>query len=175
MSHFNDTPDDFDPDWVSKSQVKREMTALQALGTLLLARRESELKRFPLSDELRIAIEEEKRIKSNEAKRRHLQYIGKLMRDEDIDGIQRELDKLNPASELYLRLQAQAEQWRERLIRTKDAEAEWIEMNPDLDIQPFRAMVRAARKEQPDDSTAPIAGGKNSKKLLQTIKKVLFN
>lgn len=175
MSQFNDTPDDFDPDWVSKSQIKREMTALQELGARLLSIKDGELKRFPISDEMRRAIEEEKRIKSHEAKRRHMQYIGKLMRDEDIDGIQRALDMLDPASELYLRLQAQAEQWRERLIRTKEAEAEWIALNPNTDIQPFRAMVRAARKEQPDDSNAPIAGGKNSKKLLQTIKKVLFN
>ncbi len=173
MSDFDDTFDDDDIEWVSKSEMKREMHKLQALGERLLKVKASQLKEFPLSDEMRSAIDESKRIKSHEASRRHLQYIGKIMRGEDIDAIQQRLDRLDPSSDLYLRVQNQAESWREKLIRDAAAEGEWFDLYPDTDRQPFRALVRAARKEQPQDADAPISGGKNSKKLLQWVRNQL--
>ena len=175
MNDFDDTFDEDDIEWVSKSEMKREMHKLQALGERLLTVKSSSLKDFPLSDEMRKAIEESKRIKSHEASRRHLQYIGKIMRSEEIEEIQKCLDRLDPSSDLYLRTQNQAEAWRERLIRTTDAEGDWFTQYPETDRQPFRALVRAATKEQPADANAPIAGGKNSKKLLQWIRNQLLN
>ena len=175
MSDFDDTFDEDDIEWVSKSEMKREMHKLQALGERLLKVKPSNLKEFPITDEMRKAIDDSKRIKSHEASRRHLQYIGKIMRSEDIDEIQNCLDRLDPSSDLYLRVQNQAEAWRERLIRNSDAENVWFTQYPDTDRQPFRALVRAATKEQPADASAPIAGGKNSKKLLQWVRNQLLN
>lgn len=174
MSEFDDAFDDDDIEWVSKSEMKREMHKLQAVGERLLSLKKSDLATFDLSDELFAAIEESKRIKSHEAMRRHLQYIGKLMRNEDIDTVQRSLDKLDPSSDLYLRVQNQAEAWRERLIRQNDAEGEWFDAYPETDRQPFRALVRAAKKEQPADSEH-IVSGKNGKKLLQWIRNQLLD
>ncbi|MFT7697908.1 MAG: ribosome-associated protein [Reinekea sp.] len=175
MNEFDDTHDDTQDDieWVSKSEMKRDSHRLQAMGERLLGIKKSKLAKFPLNDELLAAIEESKRIKSNEAMRRHLQYIGKIMRVSDIEGIQRELDRLDPSSDLYLRVQNQAEYWREKLIKTEPADAEWFATYPDTDRQTFRNIVRAAKKEQPEDPEAPIAGGKNSKKLLKWIKEQL--
>ena len=174
MSEFDDTFDEDDIEWVSKSEMKREMHKLQELGERLLNVKQSDLKEFPLSDVMRAALEESKRIKSHEAMRRHMQYIGKVMRSEDIDNIQICLDKLDRSSDLFLRVQNQAESWRERLLRTSTAESEWFDLYPEVDRQPFRALVRAAKKEQHDDPDAPIAGGKNSKKLLQQIRNQLL-
>ncbi|MDN3648722.1 ribosome biogenesis factor YjgA [Reinekea marina] len=174
MSDFNDNHYEDDEDWVSKSQVKREMIALQELGEQLINLKASELAKFPISSTMQDAIDESRRVKGHEAMRRHMQYVGKVMRNEDVEGIQRELDKLDTSSELFLRLQNQAERWRERLIKTKEAEAQWIKENDGIDIQAFRSLVRAARKEQPEDPKAPIVAGKSSKKLLQIIRKKLF-
>jgi ribosome-associated protein len=174
MSDFDDSYYEDDEDWVSKSQVKREMIALQEIGEKLIGLKARELAKFPVSQTMLDAIEESRRVKGHEAMRRHMQYVGKVMRNEDIEGIQREFDKLDPSSELFLRLQNQAERWRERLIKTKEAEAQWIDENQGIEIQEFRSLVRAARKEQPDDANAPISAGKNSKKLLQIIRKKLF-
>jgi ribosome-associated protein len=150
------------------------MHKLQELGEQLLNQKPNDLVEFNLSDELMAAIEESKRIKKHEARRRHLQYIGKLMRAEDVDSIQKQLDKRDPSSDLYLRVQNQAELWRERLIRDAAAEGEWFDLYPQTDRQPFRALVRGAKKEQPADAEQ-IASGKNSKKLLQWVRNQLLD
>jgi len=173
MNEHDDAFDD-DIEWVSKSEMKREMHKLQDLAERLLNVKKSDLKDFDLNDGMLEAIEEASRIKSHEARRRHLQYMGKLVRDEDIELVQRRLDIRDPSSELFLRLQNQAEKWRERLIRTADAEGLWIKKFPEIEIQPFRAVIRAAKKEQDEDPKAPIKAGKNTKKLLQIIRVKLF-
>ncbi|MEJ2044182.1 MAG: ribosome biogenesis factor YjgA [Reinekea sp.] len=173
MNEFDDAYDDDDIEWVSKSEIKREMHRLQAIGKQLLTLKASDLKRFALSDELHAALAESKRIKSNEATRRHLQYIGKLMRSEDIDSICQELDRLDPSSDLSQRILKQSEQWRDRLISENDAEQDWFNQYPQTDRQHFRALVRGARKEQPNDTDGPLHAGKNTKKLLQWIKSQL--
>ena len=70
----------------SKSARKREMTARQALGERLCALSPRELAQIPLpSDDLLAAIEQSRQITANSARRRHMQFIGKLMRDIDPD------------------------------------------------------------------------------------------
>ena len=173
MSDY-DEPFEDDIEWVSKSEIKREMHKLQELGERLLKVKKGDLKEFPLNDEMLAAIEEASRIKSHEAMRRHLQYIGKLVRNHDIDEIQKQFDKRDPSSDLYLRVQNQSEQWRERLIRDSKAEGDWFTQFPETDRQPFRALIRAAKKEQPAESDGPIVSGKNGKKLLQWVRNQLL-
>jgi ribosome-associated protein len=80
----------------SKSELKRRMLALQALGESLVALNDRQLGRIPIDDDrLEEAIREARQIRSNSARRRHLQYIGKLMRDIDAEPIQRALDDLH--------------------------------------------------------------------------------
>lgn len=158
---------------VSKSVMKKEMHRLQAMGERLLTLREDQLATIPLSERLRAAIAESKRVTKNEARRRHLQFIGKLMRDNDEEAIQHALDRLDPTSDLFIREQQQAEAWRERLIREDDAILEWFKTFPNTESQPFRAMIRAARKEQPTVPEAPIKSGRQTKKLLQSIRQLL--
>lgn len=171
--HNSDYDHDDDIEWVSKTQMKKEMHRLQALGERLLTLRADQLATVPITEALQAAIAENRRITQNEARRRHMQFIGKLMRDADIDGIQLALDRLDPSSEVFLREQGQAEQWRSRLLNDSQAEAAWFEQFPDTERQSFRALVRAARKEQPDDADAPLHAGKNSKRLLKWIRDAL--
>lgn len=161
--------------WVSKSEMKRDMHELQKLGEKLLKVKSSDLASFPLNDEMLAAIEESKRIKSHEAMRRHLQYVGKLIRSLDVEAIQLSLDKLDPSSDYYQRIQNQAEQWRLQMLKSSDAVANWINEHPETDRQQMRALVRAAQKEQSGDEDAPLKAGKNTKKLLTMIKEMLLD
>ncbi len=70
----------------SKSQIKRELHALQELGKKLVALPEKNLQRIPMTEELRDAVLEAKRFR-REAQRRQIQHIGALMRHEDVDTI----------------------------------------------------------------------------------------
>ena len=65
----------------SRSQKKRESSALQDLGAKLAKLPLRALEGFPLPPDLLEAFRDLKAIKSNEARRRHFQYIGRLMRE----------------------------------------------------------------------------------------------
>ena len=79
-----DQNQDFDTtERVSRSQKKRESTALQELGASLAKLPLRELERLGISPDLLAAYRELSRITSREAKRRQMQYIGRLMREED--------------------------------------------------------------------------------------------
>ena len=91
------TTDDleYSDDWgPSKSQLKRDADTLQKAGEQLMSLKQWELDRLPLSDSLVHAIDESRRINSNEARRRHAQFIGRLMREADSDRILDALEEL---------------------------------------------------------------------------------
>lgn len=79
----------------SRSQKKRESTALQQRGAELAALSPTLLKTLPLSEELAESLRVWRGLKTHEAKRRHMQYIGRLMREqEDSDALLAALDAL---------------------------------------------------------------------------------
>lgn len=149
MAHTENHDDSLyeDPDFKSKSQLKREMHALQKLAGELIALKPGQVAEVPMSDTLRGAIEESWRISQNEAKRRHMQYLGKLMRYEDTDQLQRAVDGFNAGSEENTRRLHIAERWRERLIKDDTAVTDFIAEYPAAEAQHLRNLVRNTRKE----------------------------
>ena len=133
----------------SKSQVKREMHALQDLGKRMLDLGDEQLDALPISDTLRAAIVESRRIRKHEARRRHLHYIGKILRSEDDpEAIERSLGAFVAGSEEHTRRHHLAERWRDRMIADGDrVVGEFIEYCPQADVQHLRNLVRNARKE----------------------------
>ncbi len=85
MSHQD--PEFEDPDYVSKSQRKRDVEALQDMGAALVKLSADRVKKLDLPDDLRVAVLECQRITSHGALRRQMQYIGKLMRNLDAEPI----------------------------------------------------------------------------------------
>jgi ribosome-associated protein len=67
----------------SKSQRKREAHAVQALGAQLVALPRAHLAQLELPDALREAVVTAQGLRPHGARRRHLQYIGTLMRQLD--------------------------------------------------------------------------------------------
>ena len=67
----------------SKSQRKREATALQALGEQLVKLTAAQLNRITLPDDLLAAVRQAQSISQRGGRKRQLQYIGKLMRQLD--------------------------------------------------------------------------------------------
>lgn len=101
----------------SKSQKKRMQTALQDLGEQLIGLSDEKLASLSLDERLNYAIQEARRMKSHEAKRRQKQYIGKLMRDVDQEPIHALLSNLQGDDRRQKRIFANAERWRDRLVR----------------------------------------------------------
>ena len=132
----------------SKTQRKKAMTALQALGARLVGLNGAQLARLPLPDRLREAIAAAQRITAHEARRRQLQFIGKLMRQVEPEPIARALDDLTGDSRAAVALMHHCERWRDRLIEDDAALTELLCVHPDLDAQALRATIRAARRER---------------------------
>jgi len=133
---------------VSKTRRKREMTELQALGAALVALPESQIKEMRLQNALLEALLDAKRIRSHEAKRRQLQYIGRLMREVDAEPIRARLAALEGTSAQAAAAHRRLEAWRERLLSDDAALTSFASAHPGADLQEIRALIRNARKEQ---------------------------
>lgn len=76
--------EDIAPDFLpSKSQRKRDASALQALGEQLVKLSNAQLRHVPLGAELLAAVQQAQTITQRGGHKRQLQYIGKLMRQLD--------------------------------------------------------------------------------------------
>lgn len=134
--------------WVSRTEMKNDMEALQKLGEELVGLKPSVLEKFPLPENLRIAITDAQRFK-NEAKRRQLQYIGKMMRTIEPEPIQAALDKYrNKHSQATAELH-KLEQLRDRIVEQGDSViAEVMDKYPQADRQRLRQLYLQANREK---------------------------
>ncbi|HEY5604538.1 MAG TPA: ribosome biogenesis factor YjgA [Gammaproteobacteria bacterium] len=137
------------PEYVSKSQLKRDMLALQALGEKLLELSATQFAQLDLPDNLRNALLQAKQITKHGAKRRQLQYIGKLMRAADADDIRAQYADLTQQSAKSVQQMHKIEKWRERLLQEGDAAIQaLIDEFPGIDRNQLRQLVRTAQQEQ---------------------------
>jgi ribosome-associated protein len=132
----------------SKSQKKREMLGLQAIGAALVELDDAQLTDLGLPDELAAAIQEMRRTKGHEGKRRQLQYIGRIMRQVDGEGIAAKLELLKQPARREAAQLHKAEQWRERLLNDPGALMQLGALRPDLDPTPLRKLVQDAFDEK---------------------------
>ncbi len=131
----------------SKSQRKRESSALQDLGLALVKLPEDRVRNLDLPDALRSAVLEAQRIRSHGALRRQMQYIGKLMRDVEAEPIARQLAEMRSLSDRSKAEFHALEHWRDRLLANDQALTEWLAGHPECDAQQLRQLLRNARKE----------------------------
>ena len=133
---------------VSKTQRKKEMHELQALGVALVDLAESQIAGLQIGEELRQAVLEAKHIKSHEGRRRQLQYIGRLMRDVDPAPIRAQLDALVGHSAQEAARHRRLETLREKLLADDDALTAYVAGHAGADLQALRTLIRNARREQ---------------------------
>jgi ribosome-associated protein len=156
-----------DPEIVSKTRKKREMHELQALGIALARLPDAQLEAVRMPDKLREALHEWRRIKSHEAKRRQMQYIGRLMRDVDPEPLRARIAEVEGHSAQATARHRRLEAWRERLLADDAALTEFAAAFPAADLQALRALIRNARKEQ-KEGKPPRA----QRELFRTIKEI---
>ena len=80
----------------TKSQRKREALALQELGETLVDLKPAQLNKMPLPEELREAVLAARQMTQHGARKRQLQYIGRLMREIDPEPIRAALGLAKP-------------------------------------------------------------------------------
>jgi ribosome-associated protein len=134
----------------SKSQLKREMTALQKLGSELVEEARDRVKRIPMPEDVRDAILECQQIKDHEGRRRQLQFVGKKMRslnEEEVAVIQATIDSWKGASKAETAALHALERQRDKLLADDEALTLLLSRHPQVDGQHLRTLIRNARKE----------------------------
>lgn len=133
--------------WVSKSEIKRDAEALKKLGEKLVELSKAKLNKIPLEENLHSAIELAQQAE-REARRRQLQYIGKLLRSMDVEPIQKALDKLENKHNQQQAMLRKIERLRDKLILNGDSELTTLLNDyPQADGQYLRNLIRIAQKE----------------------------
>lgn len=136
------------PEPPSKSQRKRDMDALQAIGAELVMLNTHQLDSIELPENLREAVVFARSMKPNESRRRQLQYIGKLMRQVDPAPIRARLDALMSVSAEHTAQLHHIERWRDRLVAEPLAVSEFIAAHPGADSQQLRTLIRNVTEER---------------------------
>lgn len=134
-------------EWVSKTQMKKQMDELQDLGMELTKLSSETLKKIGLPETLYEAIRDYKKITSNSATKRQRQYIGRLMRDVDAQPIRTFLAKLKGDNQAHNAFLQRVEQARSRLLAQDEALTEFMHTFPQADAPTLRTLIRNARKE----------------------------
>jgi ribosome-associated protein len=144
---MHDTSDEYNGLIHSKTQDKQAALDMQQMGEQLMTMKPAERARLPLTQELIAALEEARRIKSLEARRRHAQFIGKLMRRAEHALIEQALVELhNPARKLRL------QDWLEQAetadsTRTQQLLQQLLNWYPHADRQHLRNLLRNVQQK----------------------------
>lgn len=166
---MNEEPSDQEEelyDGPSKSQLKREAHAMIEVGERLLNVPKDQLHQIGLPDVVE-AVLDAKKIKKGNARKRQMQYIGKLLRKADTTELEQLLNRFDASTIEHATQFHQLESWRERLIeQDNDALSEIIEQYPSVDRQHLRALTRNAIQERQKEKVPPV----QFRKLFQFLK-----
>lgn len=156
-------PDPDADDAPSKTQTKKAMLELQDLGAELIELPQARLDAIEMDERLREALHELKRITAHSARKRQMQYVGKLLRSEDPEPFRRALAEYRTGKQRDARALHDIERWRDRLLADERVLEVWLREYPQCDTAQFRALLRNARKELADAQAASGRGESRAK------------
>ena len=138
----------------SKTQRKRDMQALQALGERLVELTEHQLEKIPLPEDLAEAVHEARGMHKRGALYRQKQYIGKLMRRIDSAPIADAIEQLDALKREQISVFKQAEHWRDTILKgSPEAIEAFMEAFPDADRQQLKHWKRQYDRDRNSGKT----------------------
>ena len=153
----------------SKTELKQESSELQLLGETLTTLSNDQLDQLELPELMRDALDELSRVGKHEATRRHMQYIGKLMRDIDPAPIRAQLDRWEMGTRANKAAFKASERWRDRLMAEPEALTLFMAEQPTVNREKLNELLVRARL-QAANGDAPAA----SRQVFRVIYRVLL-
>ena len=136
----------------SRGEQRRQALAVLELAQRLVERSDADLARMQVDDELRELVLASKKITSQIARKRQVQYLAKHMRrrdDEALAAIRAALEHDKADGRREAQALHQVEYWRDRLIADgDDALGEFVGAHPHADRQRLRQLARNAHHEK---------------------------
>lgn len=140
---------------LSKTRRKQQMEELQTLGEDLVTLATERFKKIGLPEDLHTAVSDARRMtRHDEARRRQMQYIGKLMRHVDVEPIRTALALVRGESASETARLHRLERLRTELLADESVLQVIATDYPSVDLQQLRSLRRAALKEH-EQSRAP--------------------
>lgn len=155
---------------ISKTRRKQASLALQDLGQELTQLTEEQLAVLELPERLLDAVLAARRISKFGARRRQLQYIGRLMHDADAEAIAARLRSWRGESSAATAHLHRLERWRVRLLQDETALSELAVICPGCDTQKLRQLVHSARREEVQGKPP-----RSSRSLFRELQRILPN
>lgn len=175
MNPFNTKKDgELDEEIISKSELKRQMHERQKLGESLIGLPNKQLETLSISEELREAIDLVREMKNDNGRRRQLQRIGKLMRHENIEAIENELNATEKQEKLQQTIKnQQAQQLKvtyQLLINNgNQALTDFIDQYPQANRQRLRQLITNVCKDN-KKSASENNSSKNATRLMNELR-----
>lgn len=159
-------------EYVSKTQLKQEAKDLRDLGEQIINLSPEQREKLPLNDEIEHALIVADKIRNTrEAFRRHLQFVGRLLRNTDSDAIRLAMDKLTNTNKQADKALRHLEDIRTALLEQGDSKVnELVGEYPLFERQKLRQLVKKTLKQQKlnPEQTSPAF-----KELFQYLKEVI--
>ncbi len=145
----NDSPDDGEREEISRSEKKRRSTARQKMGEELARLPLATLRGIGLSEAVLTAFAEYHKATQHEARRRQMQFIGRLLRDVDVVAMQLRLEEHRSGHAAVTEGQHRLEALRDTLIEEREGALEALLLEfPHAEVQHVRQLARNARRER---------------------------
>ena len=154
---------------VSKTELKKDSKKIQQFGRKIseLSINNIEAFKFPLN--IYEAVIGLKNLKSNSAKKRQVQYLGKLLREFDLTHAFLVMKQLEVSSQKEIQRNHIIEGWRDKLLSNNDSITEFVDEYSKIDRQLLRQTISNAQKEKKDNK-----GAKYSRQLFKIIKDIIM-
>lgn len=175
MRRYKEEPEE-QYDGPSKTQQKNAMLELQVLGVTLLELPEEQLDLLITGDgPLREAMLDLRRITAHGARKRQASYVGKLLRDVDVEPLRKALAVWHAHKARDVRALREIEQWREKMIGSEAGWTEWLSRYPASDSKQLRALVRDARQDREMSKVTGASGnGRAFREMFKLIREALL-
>jgi ribosome-associated protein len=154
---------------VSKTELKKDSKKIQQFGRKIseLTINNIEAFKFPLN--IYEAVIGLKNLKSNSAKKRQVQYLGKLLREIDLTDAFLVMKQLKVSSQKEIQRNHIIEGWRDKLLSNNNSITEFVDEYPKIDRQSLRQTISNAQKEKKEDKWP-----KYSRQLFKLIKDIVM-
>lgn len=152
----------------SKTKRKQAMQALQDLGVELVALDPKRLASLDLPERLADAIALARTIRRHEARRRQIQYVGRLMRDVDAEPVRAALAAWAQGPQRERAQFALLERWRDRMLEEPDGVQAFVSAHPAAPHDELSKLAAEAREER-----ARGAPPHKSRALFRELKRII--
>lgn len=155
MPHKEHDIDEFDEDYKSKTEIKREMHELQDFAMRLVKLSKAQRARVPFTEELLENLAVADKIKNKpDALRRHSRFMSKVLLETDLAPINQALDIMADKHQQNTAIFLQLEQLRDSVIAEGSPRIEaLLVQHPSMERQKLRQLARQAAKEVKAEKT----------------------